>query len=132
MRRPGYSAVTSSAIIDGKQKTIILPRHLLSAEHGKIIDHISGDTFDNRRMNLRVVNASGNAQNQGGWRTNPTRTRGVTRKGNCFVARAQINKRMHNIGHFKTISEAAVAIQKFRADHMPFSRDALVANQRRA
>lgn len=40
-----------------------LHRYLLKAERGQIVDHINGDTLDNRRQNLRIVTALENAQN---------------------------------------------------------------------
>jgi hypothetical protein len=45
---------------------------------GKIGDHINGDRLDNRRSNLRVVSAAGNAQNTLGKAASRSAFRGVS------------------------------------------------------
>jgi hypothetical protein len=40
-----------------------LHRVLTGARDGELVDHINGDTLDNRRCNLRLVTPSQNAQN---------------------------------------------------------------------
>jgi hypothetical protein len=39
------------------KKYFSLPRFVANAQKGQIVDHINRDTFDNRRCNLRIVNA---------------------------------------------------------------------------
>jgi hypothetical protein len=41
----------------------LLHRLIVGAEPGQIVDHINGDTFDNRRANLRLTDRRGNATN---------------------------------------------------------------------
>ena len=53
-----------------KYRTIYLHRSIASAQDGDIVDHINGDTMDNRRENLRIVSATQNATNQKKKRTN--------------------------------------------------------------
>lgn len=45
-------------------KTLLLHRVLMGAEEGQYVDHISRDTLDNRRCNLRIVTNAQNMWNQ--------------------------------------------------------------------
>ena len=47
----------------GRGGRLSLHRVLTGARDGEIVDHINGDTLDNRRCNLRIVTPSQNAQN---------------------------------------------------------------------
>jgi hypothetical protein len=60
----------------GEKRSIVLHRFIADAAPGQIVDHVSGDTLDCRRKNLRVTSARGNATNvtrsknqkRGGWK----------------------------------------------------------------
>lgn len=99
-------------------------------EHGdsRRVDHINGDTFDNRRSNLIVVTNAGNAQNQGS-RGGSSRYRGVTwdRARRKWMASAQLNGRKVTIGRFETEDQAGGAAAAWRAVHMPHSVEARAA-----
>jgi hypothetical protein len=47
----------------GKRGSVVMHRFIVGATAGIVVDHINGDTLDNRRVNLRVTNARGNATN---------------------------------------------------------------------
>jgi hypothetical protein len=47
----------------GGRQFIKLHRVLTDAPEGTVVDHISGDTLDNRKRNLRVTDRFGNMQN---------------------------------------------------------------------
>jgi len=47
----------------GRYTTLHLHRLLLKAKKGEQVDHINGNGLDNRRSNLRIVDARGNSQN---------------------------------------------------------------------
>ena len=54
-----YAAARNS----GESHTIKMHRLVINAEPGQIVDHINGDTLDNRRCNLRIVTPQQNCQN---------------------------------------------------------------------
>lgn len=75
----------------------------------QLIDHINGDTHDNRACNLREVSASENCQNQ----RKPSRNNkssgllGVARRQNGkWDARITVSGRVLHVGCFKTAEEA--------------------------
>lgn len=70
------------------------------------VDHINGVKTDNRLCNLRFATHQEQYLNRKGWASNPTGVRGVTMKGNKFVARLIIDGVMYYIGSFKTLEEA--------------------------
>lgn len=47
----------------GRPGTVYLHRYLMGLPDG-VVDHINGDTLDNRRANLRVTDKSGNGLNR--------------------------------------------------------------------
>ncbi len=94
--------------------------------HGAIpdgfqVDHINGDSCDNRIENLRLVTPSENTQNQHRARTDnlTTKVKGVTKRSDCNRFRAQIGYegRTRHIGTFKTIEEAQAAYAEAAANH---------------
>lgn len=60
-----FYAKTTSRGMNGKKAILNLHRYLLGVTDPKIlVDHINGDTLDNRRCNLRPCNASQNTKNK--------------------------------------------------------------------
>ena len=47
----------------GEKRSIVLHRFIADAAPGEIVDHVSGDTLDCRRKNLRRTSSRGNATN---------------------------------------------------------------------
>lgn len=120
---PGYwKVVVVPRGVSGKdRKFTILARKLLNAPDGMFVDHINGDTFDNRRANLRLCSASQNNCN----RKAPERLsyRGVVPQKVGFVAAIGFGRRKTHIGTFPTAAEAARAYdQVARELHGEFAR----------
>ena len=75
------------------------------------IDHINGDSQDHRIDNLRDVKHAVNMKNIKTKKSNKTGVNGVSvsSKSGRFCAYISVNGESKNLGHFKTIEEAALA-----------------------
>lgn len=102
-----------------------LARIIMGEPVGMEVDHINGDTLDNREANLRVVTRGQNLQNiQGAYQNNKSSgIRGVTwlKRDQKWQAHAQLNKKKHTIGTFHRLEDAAEAVQEWRRQNMPYS-----------
>lgn len=105
-------------------------RRIMGLDRGDplVVDHINGDTLDNRRANLRVVTPAQNAQNQGS-RGGSSRHRGVTwdRSRGKWLAHAQLNGRKVTLGRFADEDEAGAVAAEWRQRHMAYSTEGKVA-----
>lgn len=104
-----------------------LHRAITQAPAGMDVDHISGDTLDNRRANLRVTTHAENMQNRRrANRNSQTGIRGVTlfRRTGRYSAQVHVQGRRHHLGYFATAEDAARAVARARAELMPCSTDA--------
>ena len=126
----GYASRTTETARDGK-RMYLMHRQILGLGHGdrRQGDHRNRNRLDNQRSNLRIAarGARDNSQNQGLYSTNKSGYRGVswckrTRKWSAQVA---LNGQSPYLGMYDTPEEADRAVKAFRAEHMPFSEDAL-------
>ncbi len=104
-------------MISGKSTKIYLHRQIMGAGPLEEVDHISGDTLDNRRENLRIVNRQQNSTNKGPNRNNTSGYKGVSwdAKNGKWVAQITINGKAIKIGRYRTKSEAALAYDDIAA-----------------
>lgn len=95
----------------GKNKTISMHREIMGFPQNHIIDHINGNTLDNRRCNLRIANKSKNAQNQKKQSGCSSKYKGVTwHRGECkWRAQIQLNGKKVLLGRFFDEESAAIA-----------------------
>ena len=108
------------------RKRVQLSREILGLPPGRVpeVDHINGDTLDNRRANLRIATSAQNHQNRhGADRDSKSGVRGVhwEERTGRWRAQARLNGRFYWLGRHDTIEEAEAAAAAFRREHMPFS-----------
>jgi len=133
-RRDGHLYVRAYAGVwyddQGKQrkKFAQLHRVVIGATKGQFVDHINGNSLDNRRCNLRLCTVSQNAQNR------PAKAN--SRSGNKWVywepfgrglkpwrVRGELRGKNVHFGSYATKEEAvAVANEKLRQHHGAFAR----------
>lgn len=117
----GYAAKQVRKL-DGK-KTLLLMHHLIIGYplNRKSVDHINGNSLDNRRSNLRIVSHRQNHQNErshrngrlpGCWMV--SKSRNLKKPwGSCYSK----NNRNYFIGYFPTEKEAHEAYLKATGDN---------------
>jgi hypothetical protein len=90
---------------------ITLHREILGCKYndGKIVDHISGNTLDNRKCNLRRATNKQNSRNRKN--VNPTGFKGVIYRTNCkkWQARIWTDIKRVSLGYYNTPQEAHTA-----------------------
>lgn len=89
-------------------KFIKAHRLIMGAPDGVDVDHINGDTLDNRRVNLRLVSRAQNLMNAPAYSHNRSGYRGVCWYPNYGKWRAYIhqNRRTRTLGYFDAIEDA--------------------------
>lgn len=85
-------------------KRVFLHNALMQPKCGNVIDHINGITLDYRRSNLREVTKHANNLNKKTYKN--SKHRGVSKQGNKYIARIQVNKKSVYLGRFETVEEA--------------------------
>ena len=86
-------------------------REILRCLPGVMIDHINGNSLDNRKCNLRAATNSQNMANQPKQKRNLCRFKGicVDKKNGGWRAQISINGETKNLGHFLDDESAARA-----------------------
>ena len=81
---------------------VMMHKVILNAPKGIHVDHINGDTLDNRKENLRICSIAENQWNRGKSRNNTSGYKGVCwHKGNNkWIANITVNKKTINLGSF--------------------------------
>lgn len=109
IRNNGYAS-------NGTRLKVRLHRELMNAPDGYEVDHINGDTLDNRKSNLRICSHAENVRNQKS-RGGKSIYRGVTKHINGYWrSRITVNYRRIHLGLFKTEYEAHLACEKARKE----------------
>lgn len=98
--------------IDGRSKSLSMARFIMNAPEGIQVDHINGDSLDNRKSNLRLCS---HRENHYGARVRKpnfsSKFRGVywTNRDKAWRARIMYNWKNIHIGSFVSEIEAAIA-----------------------
>jgi hypothetical protein len=102
----------------------VVLRAMGKAPKGKPLgDHISGDSLDCRRSNLRWASTQDNACNRGPARNSQSGIKGVYPRYNKFHASCRRNGKLHYLGTFDTAREAHEAyLKKAQELHGEFAR----------
>lgn len=103
----------------GTTKTVIRMHRLLCSEpcQGKIVDHINGNTLDNRKCNLQACTRSENMQKQKKHSDGKLKSKGVTPERGKFKSQIYVNGRTKHLGYFATETEAAAAYDTAAKKH---------------
>lgn len=106
---PRYA--NAELFVNGRRKFIKLHRYIMNAPDGVLVDHINGDTLDNRKSNLRFVTDAQNVYNARKRKFGHSRFKGVSRVKGSPRWRAFIceNRRQIHLGMFDNEMDAARA-----------------------
>ena len=84
---------------------------------GVIVDHINHNTYDNRKINLRICTISQNGMNRKLAKNNTSGTTGVywSKKINKWIAKITVNNHTIHLGSYNDLNEA-IKIRKQAQD----------------
>lgn len=119
----------------GKRIRYQMHREVISAPRGIFVDHINGNTLDNRRCNLRFATTQQNAFNRKMTSANTTGSKGVylCRATGRYYAQICVNGRGKHLGFFASISAASAAYDNAaRANFGEFAKTNATLNQAEA
>lgn len=112
----GKPYVIRSSKVNGKRKNLFMHRIILSASDADRVDHINGNTLDNRRSNIRICTLSQNGANRPMQQNNTTGYKGVFYDARCiyrpYYSKVHYRGKQIRIGCYKTKEEAALAYNK--------------------
>lgn len=100
---------------EGGWRTGVTMHRLLLGFPNSAVDHVNGDTFDNRRANLRLATHGQNMVNRPPF--GESGFKGVWRNGKNWAARGSVEGVKHYLGTYETAEEAARAYDRWAAEH---------------
>lgn len=96
--------------VKNPRNNISMHRYIMNAKKGEYVDHINGDTLDNRRKNLRLCSNQQNSFNQKKKKNCKSKYKGVKKNNKCntWTARITFNRVEIYLGSYKTEELAAI------------------------
>lgn len=105
-------------------RNVILSRYIFGEPEGLVVDHINGDSLDNRKTNLRIVTPAQNNMNRGLMSNNRTGVPGVDRyMDRYWRARIGVNGKDVYLGYFDNKDDAIKA--RYEAEEKYFGKYSL-------
>lgn len=108
----------------GKGPPGLVNMHRLIMQPGQLeVDHVNGDSLDNRRSNLRLCTRRQNSMNQKNHKNSTSKYKGVSwyTRENCWRAAITVYGNYKLLGYFDNEKEAAqayrVAAQKYFGEY---------------
>lgn len=101
----------AKARIQGTKGHIKMHRLLLNAQNGEYVDHVNGNTLDNRKINLRKCSIADNTKNQSLHKDSTSGYKGVSFDNSRHKWRSNIvvDRKQIHLGRFDTAEDAAKA-----------------------
>ena len=97
--------------IGGKQRFVSMHRLIAGARMGEVVDHINGNTLDNRQENLRRCTPAENMRNRR-MRKTARRYKGVEPRRSRWCASIMLDGVQRRLGGYETDVEAACAYDR--------------------
>jgi hypothetical protein len=88
---------------------VYMHRLIMGTPKGSITDHVNRNRLDNRRANLRIIDAATNSRNRGPLRKRHRRYKGVRKHGNSWRAVINSGRTVLHLGTFPDVESAARA-----------------------
>lgn len=90
-----------------------MSHHILTAPEGYVIDHINGNSLDNRRENLRIATYQQNSRNRTKRKATASKYKGLCRVRNKWRVSIAYDKRRIFLGYFEEQITAAKVYDKY-------------------
>lgn len=101
-------------------KTMQLHREIMNCPPKLVVDHINGDTLDNRKSNLRITTNAKNIQNRTRLaKHNKSGVHNVYRNRTKWVAQVRLDKQIYYLGRYTDIEDARKAVKAFKDKTIP-------------